>query len=299
VDAVRYRPRHVDLLVACGTSQPEVPGPLARWLVTFRRQPTVVHLSGLPHAAVRVLAREAARWFGPLGSVLVRWLSGAAAAAADHAGAATIERSLRARPHPGLLVPHLHAVGVLAIDMRGFSALTRELGDTQYLADLVEEYLTALTRVVESDRGIVFQYTGDGLLALFLPELSSGDDAAMLARLVLHTSPALQAEFGRLYERWRSEWLQRGRADAGIGLGVGLSFGRATIGFLGPSGKKQFGVVGEPVNLAAFLCSEAKAGALLVDVDSFARAGCLPPAGIRVRLRSRKRHQRVEALCVR
>jgi class 3 adenylate cyclase len=299
VDAVRYRPRHVDLLVACGASQPEMAGPLARWLVTVRRQPVVLRVSGLPHAAVRVAAHEAARWFGPLGSVVVRWLSGAAAAAADHAGALTLERPLRARPHPGLLVPHLHAVAVLALDMRGFSALTRELNDTQYLADLVEEYLTALTGVIESDRGVVFQYTGDGLLALFLPELAGLDEGGMLERLVEQTTPALQAAFARLYERWRAEWRVRGRAEATIGLGVGLSFGRATIGFLGPSGKKQFGVVGEPVNLAAFLCAEARAGTLLVDVGSFARAGRMAPAGLRLRLRSRKRHQRVEALCVR
>jgi class 3 adenylate cyclase len=299
VDAVRYRPRHVDLLVACSASQPEVPGPLARWLATARREPIVVRVSGLPHAMVRVAAREAARWFGPLGSVVVRWLSGAAAAAADHAGALTLERPLRARPHPGLLVPHLHAVAVLAVDMRGFSALTRELNDTQYLADLVEEYLTALTGVIESDRGVVFQYTGDGLLALFLPELAGADDGEMLARLVAETSPALQATFTRLYERWREEWRARGRSEVAIGLGVGLSYGRATIGFLGPSGKKQFGVVGEPVNLAAFLCAEARAGTLLVDVDAFRRAGRTAPAGLRLRLRSRKRHQRVEALCVR
>src|SRR5439155_265482 len=81
-------------------------------------------------------------------------------------------RRLVARVHPGLLVPHLHVVAVLAVDMRGFSKLTGALEDTQYLAELIEIYLTELTEVVERDRGVVFQYTGDGLLALFLPELA-------------------------------------------------------------------------------------------------------------------------------
>ena len=81
-----------------------------------------------------------------------------------------------------------------------------------------------------------------------------------------------------------------------IGLGAGLSFGRATIGFIGPSGKKQFGVIGEPVNLAAFLGSEAGPGTSLVDCGSFRRAGGLAPQGRIIRLRSRKRHQRVETL---
>src|SRR2546422_186687 len=115
VDAVRYQPRHLDLVVACGTSQPEVSPSVAHWLVETRAQPTVVHVSRLPHAAVRAIARQAARWFGPTASALVRFLSGAIAAAADHAGSLAIEGQLRARGHPGLLVPHLHAVAVLAV----------------------------------------------------------------------------------------------------------------------------------------------------------------------------------------
>ena len=78
-----------------------------------------------------------------------------------------------------------------------------------------------------------------------------------------------------------------------------MSFGRATIGFIGPAGKKQFGVIGEPVNLAAFLCSEAAAGTVLIDRASFATAGCELPAGKVMRLRSKKPHQRLDALSVR
>ena len=157
-------------------------------------------------------------------------------------------------------------------------------------------YLTELTEVVEHHRGVVFQYTGDGLLALFLPELAGVDGPALLDRLVNETSPALHAVFDVLYAGWRSEWRESGRQIVDIGLGAGLSFGRATIGFIGPSGKKQFGAIGEPVNLAAFLGSEAGAGTSLVDCASFRRAGGLPPPGKVVRLRSRKRYQRVETL---
>jgi adenylate cyclase len=196
-------------------------------------------------------------------------------------------------------VPHPHAVAVLAADMRGFSALTRTLRDTQYLADLVGEYLTELTRTVERRRGVVFQYTGDGLLALFLPELAGVDDAAMLGGLVHEAAAEMHAGFAALHARWRADWRRDGRAAAEVGLGTGLSFGPATIGFLGPAGKKQFGVIGEPVNLAAFLCSQADAGSLLVDRDSFDRAGTIPPAIKVVRLRAKKRHHRIRAVCFR
>ena len=299
VDAVRYQPRHVELLLACGARQPGVPPPLVSWVAAARERPAVACLTGTPYALVRALSTQASRWLGPTASALVRSASGAAAATADRLGAALVELPLRARAHPGLLVPHPHDVAVVAIDMRGFSRLTQALDDTQHVTELIGDYLTVMTTVVERHRGVVFQYTGDGLLALFLPEIAGSDAASMLDRLVHELARELHEEFAAAYTRWRTEWEHSGRVGSPIGLGVGLSFGRATIGYIGPAGKKQFGVIGEPVNLAAFLCSAAAAGTVLVDRASFIRAGREPASGTPLRLRSKKRHQRLDAICVR
>lgn len=299
VDAVRYQPRQLELILACGVSQPEIPEPAVRWLADVSARPAVVKALGLPHAGVRAIAAQAADWFGPTASALVRWCAGAAAKAGDRALVLTTQRPLRARVHPGMLVPHPHAVAVLAADMRGFSNLTRVLHDTQYLADLVGEYLTELTRLVERHRGVVFSYTGDGLLALFLPELAGTSEAELFERVASTTASEMHAAFDRLHERWQSDWRATGRPGVEVGLGLGLSYGRATIGFLGPAGKKQFGVIGEPVNLAAFLCSQASAGTILIDRASFLRAGAEPPPAPTIRVRAKKRHHRIEALSLR
>src|SRR5690349_8259549 len=107
VDAVRYRPGHVELVMACGASQPDLPPALVRWVSEMRERSAAVEAARVPDAVGRAAAR-AATWFGPTPSALVRWLSGAARTAADHVGAGTIERPLRSRAHPGLLVPHPH-----------------------------------------------------------------------------------------------------------------------------------------------------------------------------------------------
>jgi len=298
VDAVRYQPHHMALVLACSGTQPEVPAPVVAWWADVRVRPPYLEVSGLPHAIVRRVAGVAARWYGPTASAIVRWASGAIAATADHAAAQPIERSLRARAHPGLLVPHPHEVAVLAVDMRGFSNLTRALHDTQYLTDLIGDYLTALTRVVERHGGVVFQYTGDGLLAVFLPELAGAAAGTLLDRLVHGMCPALHEAFDVLCAGWQSEWRAQRRPPVRIGLGVGLSFGAATVGFIGAAGKKQIGVIGEPVNVAAYLCSQARAGTVLVDCASFRRAGTdLPPTKV-VRLRSKKAHQRIDTVCL-
>lgn len=299
VDVVRYQPRQLDLVLACSSDQPDFPTPVARLLVDARTWPRVRQASEIPHGIVRAIADGAARVLGPTASAVVRWGSGAVAAAADHAGASTLQQPLRARAHPGMLVPHPHQVAIVAIDIRGFSHLTRVLHDTQYLADLIGEYLSEMTEIVERHRGVVFQYTGDGLLAMFLPELAGSDAAAMLERVVHETGRELHERFDALHARWRKQWRQQGREVASIGLGVGVSFGRATIGLLGPSGKKQFGVIGEPVNQAAFLCSQAPAGTSIVERDAFPRAGAPIPTDRIVRLRSKKRHQRIDTFWLR
>jgi class 3 adenylate cyclase len=152
---------------------------------------------------------------------------------------------------------------------------------------------------VEGHRGIVFHYTGDGLLAIFIAELAGDRPGAMLDRLVNEMCPQLHREFDSLRERWRTEWKAAGRPVVPVGLGAGLSFGRVTMGYIGAYGKKQLGALGEPVNLAALLCAEAEAGTVLMDRGSFERAGFEPLRAKRVRLRSRKLQRRLEAAWIR
>ena len=145
---------------------------------------------------------------------------------------------------------------------------------------------------------MVFQYTGDGLLALFIAELAGGRPGAMLDRLVNEMCPQLHREFDALHEHWRADWQAAGRPAVAVGLGAGLSFGRVTMGYIGAYGKKQFGALGEPVNLAAILCADAEAGTVLIDRGSFERAGFEPLAAKKIRLRSRKLQQRLDAVCL-
>jgi len=300
VDAVRYQPRQLALTLACATSEDGEPAqpPPGWWLAGSQAAPVIVKSTAVVNGFLRAAAAQTAWWLGPTPAAVVRWFADAMAGAADRMGAATLERPLGGRVHPGMLVPHVHRMAVLAIDMRGFSNLTRALNDSMHLVDLIEEYLAVLTLVVERHRGVVFQYTGDGLLALFLPELSGTAPGVMTERLVGTFGPELHEAFDIVHARWRSDWSARGFDGVEIGLGAGMSFGEATMGVMGPPGKKQIGVIGEPVNLAAFLCSQAPAASLLVDVDSFSRAGAqMPPAPV-MRLRSKKRHQRIRTLCL-
>lgn len=291
VGAVRYQPRRV---VLAGGRQLE-------GLKVPHASPTMGRLSHRLDLSADAVAEATGRRLGGTAEAWVRWFTGAAGGLIDNVGASAIDDlPLPGAVSPRMLKPHVHTVGVLVVDMRGFSKLTMALGDPQELTDRIEEYLADMTRVVEKHGGVVFQYTGDGLLALFLPELTRLDGRVLVEYLVGPLSSDLHRSFRHLHERWRTEWSEAGRVVPEIGLAVGLTYGAGTIGMVGPPGRKYFGIVGSPVNQAAYFCSQAHAGTTLIDEATLTETGAArPEASRRIRLKSEKLHQRIATIEIR
>ena len=65
-------------------------------------------------------------------------------------------------------------------------------------------------------------------------------------------------EFAAVADRWRRE------LSIEAGIGVGLHLGEVALGLLGPPGRRRTTLVGDTVNVAARLCSRARAGEVLL-----------------------------------
>jgi class 3 adenylate cyclase len=63
--------------------------------------------------------------------------------------------------------------------------------------------------------------------------------------------------FAPLAARWRNEF------GVITGIGIGLHSGEVAMGSLGPPGKQAMTMIGDTANVAARLCSRARAGELL------------------------------------
>jgi len=66
----------------------------------------------------------------------------------------------------------------------------------------------------------------------------------------------LREEFPHLAERWRARGCE-------LDLGIGVAHGFATVGVIGFEGRRDYGVIGTVTNLAARLCSMARACGIL------------------------------------
>ena len=144
-------------------------------------------------------------------------------------------------------------VTVLLSDIRGYTALTEELGAAEVVA-LLNEYFTILVDCVIAEEGVVDKFMGDAMLCWFGAPVPAGD----------HRQRAVRAGV-RIMERlgaWNAERIARGLDP--VGTGIGTACGRVVVGNIGSPQFVEYTAIGDTVNLASRLCSKAEAGELIV-----------------------------------
>lgn len=135
-----------------------------------------------------------------------------------------------------LMRPRLVEAVILFGDLRNFTAYAGQHTPVEVAATL-NEYFEVACRIVESEGGVVNKFLGDGFLAIFGVPVKQ-EHAAMAAaraawRLTTETEAALQAK--------------------GLSVGVAMHVGEVIAGEIGSSGRCEFTVIGQAVNLAARL----------------------------------------------
>lgn len=154
-------------------------------------------------------------------------------------------------------------VTVLFCDIRGFTGHTEHLSPTE-IVDLLNEHMTALTRVVKEHAGVLDKFVGDMLMGLFGAPVSAGPDALLAARCALAI----------VRERTRLNTVSRHRLQ----VGVGLASGEVVAGCMGSIDRLNYTVIGKRVNLGSRLCSLAKPGQVVIDESTLAALGELAEA---------------------
>ncbi|MEP1209231.1 MAG: adenylate/guanylate cyclase domain-containing protein [Rhizobiaceae bacterium] len=147
---------------------------------------------------------------------------------------------------------------VWSSDMRDFSGLS-EQNENRVVADVLNNYFSALADAVIRNGGDVLKFVGDGLLAVFpLAEFDSPESAAIAASKAAREAVAeldkLNHDMGKQVS-WRA-----------LQTGIGLHLGDVFFGNIGSSRRLDFTVIGDAVNIATRiegLCKTLKRDVLL------------------------------------
>lgn len=151
-------------------------------------------------------------------------------------------------------------ITVLFADIRGFTAFA-EHQNPEKVVGLLNHYFSAMSEIIFGHGGTLDKYIGDGLMALFGAPTATSEDAhnALLAAV------AMQKRIVTL----NVELVAQGFAE--VAVGIGLHTGEATIGYIGSEKRLEYTAIGDTVNLAARLESNAAGGQILIS-EATARA---------------------------
>jgi adenylate cyclase len=131
-------------------------------------------------------------------------------------------------------------VTILFADLKGFTPMAETL-EPAVLVPLLNGYFERMGQAIESHRGHLAKFIGDGLLALFgalEPNPWQASDA-------MHAALAMRKALSDYNEELRRMGIPE------LAFGVGIHRGVVTTGVLGTSSIKEFGVIGRSVNLAS------------------------------------------------
>jgi adenylate cyclase len=139
-------------------------------------------------------------------------------------------------------------LSVLFTDIRGFTTISEKL-DAQDLSDLLNRFLTPMTRAVHETHGTIDKYMGDCVMAFWgapVPDPHHAANAVEAGLRMLENLAELNAEF-------RAEDLPE------LHIGVGVNTGTMSVGNMGSVFRRAYTVLGDAVNLGSRLEGLTKA----------------------------------------
>jgi adenylate cyclase len=151
-------------------------------------------------------------------------------------------------------------ISMLFADVRGSSKIARTMPTIDFTR-LMQRFYRVSTDVLVDHDAIIEKFVGDEVVGLFVPFMTGPEHA----KRAIETAEALLRATGH------------GSADAPwVPLGAGVHTGPAFVGIVGTESAADFTALGDPVNVAAHLASQAAIGEVLVTDAALARSGEAP-----------------------
>jgi adenylate cyclase len=148
-------------------------------------------------------------------------------------------------------------ISVLFADIRGSTGIAERTSAGEFRR-LVQQFYYRAARAIDDHDGVIDKFLGDGIMVLFIPVMTGE----------LHARRAVEAG-----EAILKAVMDRELVAGGVRVGVGIHTGRAFVGTVGSDERLDFTALGDTVNVAARLGSDAEAGELLVSDAAWRAAG--------------------------
>lgn len=151
-------------------------------------------------------------------------------------------------------------IAVLFVDIRGFTPMSESL-EPEQVVDILNSYLNLTTHAIFDNGGTLDKFIGDATMAIFNAPFDLDDyvfKAVCTAMDIVAGGNELEEKFMKLYGK-------------SVGFGVGVNCGNAVVGNIGCDFRMDYTAIGDTVNTAARLESNAKRGQVLISEEVYNR----------------------------
>lgn len=149
-------------------------------------------------------------------------------------------------------------IAVLFVDIRGFTTMSESLKPEE-VVEILNEYLGLTTRSIFDNGGTLDKFVGDATMAVFNAPFDLED---YIFRAVC-TAWDMQAGAAAIAEKFKA------RFGKSVSFGIGVNCGNAVVGNIGCDFRMDYTAIGDTVNTAARLESNAKPGQILISADVY------------------------------
>ena len=149
-------------------------------------------------------------------------------------------------------------VTVMFLDVRGFTTMSERLSPPE-VVELLNEYFDIVVDRVQEHGGTVNKFIGDAAMCIWGAPRQIEHPEQAAVRCALEIQEAVS----------KLSALRSGRGHTSLAFGVGINAGEVVAGNLGAAKRLEYTVIGDAVNLAQRLESQARAGEVLVSESVF------------------------------
>ncbi|MDE7176410.1 MAG: adenylate/guanylate cyclase domain-containing protein [Lachnospiraceae bacterium] len=149
-------------------------------------------------------------------------------------------------------------IAVLFVDIRGFTTMSESLKPEE-VVEILNEYLGLTTQAIFDHGGTLDKFVGDATMAVFNAPFDLDD---YIYRAVA-TAWEMQAGADRIAEQFNK------RFGKSVSFGIGVNCGNAVVGNIGCDFRMDYTAIGDTVNTAARLESNARPGQILISKDVY------------------------------
>ncbi|MEG3956581.1 response regulator [Microcoleus sp. herbarium2] len=168
--------------------------------------------------------------------------------------AAAGDLALDLRPEPRLIT-------ILFSDIVGFTQMSNTLRSRR-IAELLNEYLAAMTKAIFDSGGTVDKFVGDAVMALFgAPEELTPNEQV---RRAIAAARQMLLSLEELNKRWLEQGIVGENGVPALRFRCGIHQGTAVVGMFGGPDRSDYTAIGPSVNIAARLQEATEPNTVLI-----------------------------------